>query len=64
MFERVEARAEALAQERARARVAEMAGRAAPAGARVAIEGNGIVVSGRGLGRRMVTDAAVREWLR
>ena len=62
MFERAEARAARLGQARVRARVAEIAGRGVPAGVRVEASGSEVAVSGRGLRRRLVTEAALRWW--
>jgi hypothetical protein len=65
MFERLMKRGEALAARRAAARrnrLADAVRAAAPAGVAVDVEGEALVLSGRGLGRRLANDPAVR-WL-
>lgn len=62
MFERVEAQVRAAAEARVRARVAELAASEMPAGVRVEAAGDRLVLTGRGLGRRRVTDPALRGW--
>jgi hypothetical protein len=65
MFERLIARGAALAQQAARRRRAELAvalREEAPAGVRVDEEDEGVVLSGRGLGRRFALEPELR-WL-
>ena len=61
MFEQLEKRAAGVAEARALARGERVRERAdAVPGVRAEVTGGDVVLSGRGLGRRMVTDAALR----
>jgi hypothetical protein len=65
MFEGLSRRATRRALERAdkrRRAMADEAGEAAPPGVRIDIEGEQVVLSGRGLMRRFLTEARLR-WL-
>lgn len=65
MFEKLTGRAGTAARRRVRARIDEMAGRmgaALPSGVTAEASGDGVVLSGRGLVRRLVLDPALR-WL-
>ena len=65
MFERLMLRGAALAEKAARRRrdeLAEALSEEAPAGLRVSGEEQGVVLSGRGLGRRFALEPALR-WL-
>jgi hypothetical protein len=65
MFERLTARGAELAQRAARRRrsvLAEALREEAPAGVRIEEEAQGVALSGRGLGRRLALEPALR-WL-
>lgn len=62
MFERFEARVRAVAQARVRRRVEALGTAELPAGVRLEADGDRLVLSGRGLRRRMVADAMLRWW--
>jgi hypothetical protein len=65
MFERLRERAERRAQSHAaarRERLAERVAAGAPRGVEIGVEGERVVLSGRGLGRRLLIDPALR-WL-
>jgi len=65
MFERLRERGERQAGRRAAARREELAARlqaGAPRGVEIGVEGEDVVLSGRGLGRRLLIDPALR-WL-
>ena len=60
MFEKMMARIERLARARARARSRELAARLAGAGVDAEVEEQGVLLSGKGLRRRIALDGRLR----